>query len=257
MRHPGQGSTGGTYEPLLSNALLARLTAGLVVLALAVAAISLGGRWYGQQLTLAGHTASTEIFDIAIGNDRLRTPANIIRFPEQRRSGAAERLNLYLTWPDMQGYSLERRERFDQLSFADSLLFLEITEATMSRDMSGRLEPIYQRLFDKEPVDAGHGLMLHHLRSESGYGDEVILTGKRPGRPDYVVRCILAPAKETGGSGRETSGSGDCQRDIHMGSGLNVLYRFSSSRLGEWDHIDAAITAFVGSRLAEEEVPKI
>jgi hypothetical protein len=42
---------------------------------------------------------------------------------------------------------------------------------------------------------------------------------------------------------------GDCQRDIKVGKDLSVLYRFSSTLLGDWDHIDAAIQTFVESRL--------
>jgi hypothetical protein len=85
---------------------------------------------------------------------------------------------------------------------------------------------------------------MHRLRTDSGYGNEVIFTAPRPGRPDYVVRCLL-PAEG------QAPTSGDCQRDIHLGSDLTVLYRFSSAILNDWDHIDAAITAFVETRLVD------
>jgi hypothetical protein len=243
MRQDQAGTTGEEL-PLLSNALLYKLTAAIAALAITTSGISYAGRWYGERLALAGHTDSTEPFEVEVGTDRIVVPANMIRFREQRISGAAERLNLYVTWPKMQGYSQETRENFDRLDKANALIFIEFSEATMSRDMSGRLEPIYSRLFDGEPQAADAGLMRHGLRADSGYAGEVIFTADRSGRPDYVVRCVLPQA------GSDRPSSGDCQRDIHLGSGLSVLYRFSSTLLPEWDHIDAAIETFVQSRLS-------
>lgn len=245
----GHASHVSEHEPLLSNALMAKVTGGITVLALLACAISYAGHWYGRTLALAGHTDSSTNVAVSIGNDTVTVPANMIRFREQRKDGAAERLNLYLAWPEMQGYSEALSARFDQLNLANNLIFLEITQATMSRDMSGRLEPIYARLFEGEAEDAGHGLTLHRLRADSGYGGEAVLTAKRAGAPDYVVRCVLPLAGPS-------SGSGDCQRDIHLGEGLSVLYRFSSTLLPAWDHIDAAIATFVGTHLAEERIPK-
>jgi len=112
----------------------------------------------------------------------------------------------------------------------------------MSRDMSGRLEPIYSHLMDGASETFAHGLTLHRLRADAGYNGEVLLTAPREGSADYVVRCVLP-------SSAETATSGDCQRDIKVGKDLSVLYRFSSRHLADWDHIDAAIRTFVESRL--------
>ena len=114
----------------------------------------------------------------------------------------------------------------------------------MSRDMSGRLEPLYSGLFEGEPQQAAFGLTLHRLRADSGYGSETILTAKRPGKVDYVVRCLLP---EPG----ESATNGDCQRDIRIGRDLTVLYRFSSALLKDWQHIDAAVRSFVEKRLTK------
>jgi hypothetical protein len=112
----------------------------------------------------------------------------------------------------------------------------------MSRDMSGRMEPIYSHLVEGEPVPFANGMTLHRLRPDAGYADEVLLTAQRSDAPDYVVRCVLP-------STPEMASSGDCQRDIKVGRDLSVLYRFSSRHLPDWDHIDAAIRHFVEARL--------
>jgi len=230
--------------PLISNRFLYRLTAIIAVLAALTAAVSIGGHWFGRHIALAGHTDSTEEFLIRIGQDKLDLLANMIRFRDQRRSGPAERVDLYLTWPELKGYSAELRPRFDDIARSSGLIFLQLSQSTMSRDMSGRLAPIYSKLFEGGPQPANFGLTLYHLRSDSGYGNEIVLTAPVPDEPDYVVRCLLP-----GPGGKPTSG--DCQRDIHIGQDLTVLYRFSSGLLKDWQHIDAAVRLFVETRLAE------
>lgn len=228
--------------PLISQRFLRRLTIATAALLLTTLAITMGGRWLGERMALGGNTESDEILPITIGEDTLQIPANTIRFEEQRKAGKTERVDLYVTWPGMQGYSPARRASFDNIDRPDLLVFLQISQSTMSKDMSGRLQPIYAQLFDGAPLPFHDGLTLHRLRAASGYGQEVLLTAERPGKPDYAVRCLLPAA------GEKPTG-GDCQRDIRVGNDLTVLYRFSSTLLKDWDHIDAAIDAFVSARL--------
>jgi hypothetical protein len=234
--------------PLISNGFVYRLTAGVALLAALTVAISIGGRWLGQRMALGGHTDDSSAYTVTVGEDTLRLAANTIRFPSERTSGTAERVDLYLTWPQMQGYSEADRLRFNDISQSSSLIFLQLTQSTMSRDMSGRLEPIYSQLMTGAPFAGPHGLTAHRLRADAGYTNEVLLTAPRTGKPDYVVRCVLP-------STAEKATSGDCQRDVHIGRDLSVLYRFSSAQLGDWDHIDAAIQTFVETRLAEQPDP--
>ena len=229
--------------PLISNRFIYRLTAAIALLALLTAGISLGGRWFGEKISLAGHTDSEELVSLQIGQDKLELPANIIRFRDQRRSGTSERADLHLTWPEMSGFRPELRARFDDAGQSSTLIFLQLSQSMMSRDMSGRVDPIYSKLFDGPPEQAEFGLTLHRLDPEAGYGPEVLLTASRPGEDDYAVRCLLPAAGER-------STGGDCQRDIHVGQDLSVLYRFSSELLEDWQHIDAAVRSFVEARLS-------
>lgn len=227
------------HAPLISNRFLARLTVGIAVLAGLTLAISIGGRTIGERIALAGHTESMELFDIVIGQDHLRLPANVIRFEEQRRTGRAERADLYLTWPEMEGYANERRARFNDIGRAESLIFLHLSQSTMSRDMSGRLAPIYAQLFEGRPEPGPAGLSMHRLKENSGYGEEVFFTARLPDGSDYAVRCMM-PASES------QSSSADCQRDIHIGRDLSVLYRFSSRLLPQWQAMEAGVRAYLG-----------
>lgn len=238
--------TAGNEEqaPLISNRFLTRLTIGVAMLACLTVAISVGGRMLGERIALAGHTESADPIDIVIGQDQIRLPANTIRFEEQRHTGRAEHVDLYLTWPEMDGYSDAERFRFNDANRPEGLIFLNLSQSTMSRDMSGRLEPIYSHLFDDRPEPGPDGLTLQPLKENSGYGDEVFFTGILPDGSDYAVRCMM-PESESQSTGA------DCQRDIHIGRDLSVLYRFSSRLLPQWRAMEARVRAYVGRSFVE------
>src|SRR5690606_10925334 len=98
-----------------------------------------------------------------------------------------------------------------------------------------------------EPGPAG--LSLHRMKAESGFSGEVMFTAPRLGEREYAVRCILP------GPGMPAT-SGDCQRDIHFGRDLTLLYRFSSALLPDWDRIDMAMRRYFEQRVvAASEIP--
>lgn len=231
-------------EPLFSNSFLLRALVYLGVMATLTLTLVFGGHWLGKRINLAGHTDSRDIMTIDIGRDRLKLPANVIRFDTQRHSGTAERVDLYLSWPTMDGYSREESARFNNLSQSRSLIFLQITQSVMSRDMSGRVQPIYSHYFDGAPEAFGNGLTLHRFKPEAGYQDDVLLTASREGNTEYAVRCIL-PGPDTGAT------AGDCQRDIVLGNDLSVLYRFSSNLLPQWRELDRAVADYIGDRVSQ------
>jgi hypothetical protein len=229
------------HAPLISTRLLL-VAAGLVLLlALASLAISYAGRIYGERLSLGGHSESREIVTITIGRDRLALPANAIRFEQQRIGGPAEQVDLYLLWPEMTGYEQGLRRRFDDLSQEQSLIFLQISQSTMSRDMSGRVDPIYAHLLSSTSERGPGGLSMRRFEPGTGYDGEALLTASHADGDDYAVRCLL-PAD----AAQVTDG--DCQRDIHVGEDLTVLYRFSSRMLGDWAAIDQAVRSYVSTR---------
>lgn len=229
--------------PLISNGFLTRMTLAIALLAALSAAINLGGRELGTRFARAGHSDSNAVFTVTVGQDALRLSANTIRFEEQRKDGPTDSVDLYFLWPEMSGYHPQYRNRFDDAGQSSTLIFAQLSQSTMSRDMSGRIAPIYEHLYDGPPEPAAAGLSLHRLKPESGFAGEVMLTAPRLGMRDYAVRCIL-PAPGTPAT------SGDCQRDIHLGRDLTLLYRFSSELLPDWDRIDMALRNYFEQRLA-------
>ncbi|MFK3779278.1 hypothetical protein [Agrobacterium sp. NPDC089420] len=235
-------------SPLFSSSLIRRAAVAAGSLLVVLAALNAGIKWYGERILQSGHTTAKDEVNIVIGNDRLKLAKNTLRMPSDRQGGERERVDLYLTWPDLQGYEDANRAIFDDPARATGLIFIQLSQSTMSEDMSGRFGPIYSRLTEGEPVHLKHDLLLHRLRADSGYGREVILTGPRAGDSDYAVRCLLPQKPE------ETTGS-DCQRDIHVGQDLNLFYRFSANLLPQWRKLDADVKAYVTQRLVKDENP--
>ncbi|MBB1247838.1 hypothetical protein [Rhizobium sp. G21] len=228
--------------PLLSTSFLWKVVGALAALSVASLVLSYGAARYGAWLAQDGRTDSEERLAVTIGQDTLALPANMFRFPEQRKSGDADQVDIVVAWPEMAGYSAAIADRFNQADDGGNLLFLQYSQSVMSRDMSGRLEPIYRRLFSGEPQPGPGGLSLHRLDPNAGYGAEVILTGDETSPMPFVTRCILPQ-----NAGDATSS--DCQRDIHVGRDLTLLYRFSSRLLPEWRNLDRAVRDFSDRRL--------
>jgi hypothetical protein len=231
-----------TDESLISNRFLFRLTATIGVLAALTALISVAGKNYGDELSLGGHTASTEIKHVIVGQDVIALPANVIRFESQRRSGPAEAVSVYLSWPGMEGYTHANALAFSNPDDAEALVFADFSQSVMSRDMSGRLEPIYEKLFIGAPRAGPSGLTIHDLSEKSGFGDEKLLTGKTKAGAIYAVRCMMPRT-------RALATAADCQRDIHVGRDLTLLYRFSSNLLPQWERIDSAMLKFAAGHI--------
>ena len=202
-------------------------------LALLSVLISVGGKVLGRSIVMAGHTDDTTVREVVIGNNVIRAPANAIRFETSRRDGVAERLELYLHWPDMQGYSAGTRADFNHADGSRRILFLTLSERMMSRDMSGRFEPIYRSMVRAPGSPGPAGLTLYNFDPKSGYVDEVLAVAERRDADPFVARCL---------NGENAAASlAPCERDVHLGDGLSLTYRFPLELLADWRKVDAAV----------------
>ncbi|MCM2293722.1 hypothetical protein NAC44_15440 [Allorhizobium sp. BGMRC 0089] len=198
----------------------------------------------GKLLLRNGHSDSTVKRSITIGLDHLTLEDNSIRFQRQRHDGVMGRIDLELLWPEMRGFSNADRLRFDDINQADGLIFLQLSQSTMSRDMSGRVEPIYSQLFSGPPEAGPYGLTLHHFRKGSGYDGEVLYTARTPEGKYFAIRCLII-------DDIAANGGDACQRDVHVGKDLSLLYRYSRARLKDWQAIETSLGAYVDRHLVD------
>ena len=231
----GQQSSDGPDFKVVNSALLLKAFYAFAALVILSLAISIGGRWFGRAISMAGYTDDTSMREIVIGNDVISAPANTIRFEKSRRDGVASRLDLYLRWPEMDGYSEAARPAFNNTDGQKRIIFLGFEPRMMSRDMSGRLQPIYSALTVQPGVPGPEGMTLYGFRENTGYLNEVLAVAARAGEQPFVARCL---------SGAEAEKSlAPCERDVFVGQDLSLTYRFPRELLGEWRALDAAVMA--------------
>lgn len=216
-----------------TNGLLrasALFCAGAIALSVVIGG---AGKWLGHTIALGGHSDDQTIHEIVIGNDVAAVPANAIRFEKDRHSGTAERLDIYLSWPDLEGYSEDKSRLFNHLGKNGNLIFLTFEPRMMSRDMSGRFEPIYRQLIEQPGLPGPGDTTLYKFTAKSGYMDEELAIAGRPGQPPFVARCL------TGDEARQSLA--ECQRDVLLTDGLSLSYRFPKSFLAHWQGMESSI----------------
>jgi hypothetical protein len=216
--------------------------AGLALVALL---LSLTERLVGARIALGGHSSRTDVREIVIGDDVLSVPENMIRLPEQRRSGNAGRLELYLSWPGLSGFNAAESAAFNGTPAKASLLFLSFEERAMSRDMSGRFEPIYKYLIEGAGAAGPSGLTRYVLPAKSGYLNEVLYVGEDEAGKKFVTRCSEEEKENLIAA---------CERDVQVGRNLSATLRFPVKLLGEWRALNAAFDPLMARLVRTPEV---
>lgn len=241
----GTATTDSSGLTVIRPSFVVKLFYLAAILVLVSLALSVAGRWAGQHLALGGHSTSTVQHEIVIGNNVLSVPANMIRFPGARQDGLASSLQLYVHWPDMEGYSDATRDDFNHVEGSRNILFLTFERQVMSRDMSGRFDPVYRSLIEK-PGRRGPGdLTVHDFQPGLGYAEEILLVAGTGDPSPFVARCL---------SGEAASVSlAPCERDIAFGDGLSMTYRFPAELVPDWATLDAAMARFARSLLQTSE----
>ncbi len=225
----------GPQLTIVDSKLMKRVFYVFAALAVLSMTISLGGKWLGRSIAMAGYTDDTTVHVVVIGNNVIAVPANVIRFDQARRDGIASRLDLYLRYPEMDGYSEAARDDFNHTGPSRSIIFLSFERQVMSRDMSGRFAPIYSALIVEPGTPGPGGTTLYGFSEKSGYFNEVLAVGNRRGKDPFVARCLGGPSA--------AQSLAPCERDILVGDNLSLTYRFPMEFLSDWHALDATIAA--------------
>ena len=228
-------------RPLLDSRFVWRVFYAFAALAILSAAISVAGRYAGRSIAMAGHTDDTAVAEVVIGNNVIAAPKNMIRFETARRNGVAARLDLYMRWPRLDGYSDAARDDFNHAGAEPSIIFASLSQRMMSRGMSGRFEPIYSNLTQPTGTILPGGLSVRSFIEKSGYMNEILVVAERPGDDPYVARCLDETAA--------AHSLAPCERDVQVGEDLSLIYRFPREMLADWKSLDAAVVAKINSML--------
>ncbi|MGP2492805.1 hypothetical protein ACTDI4_14405 [Mesorhizobium sp. PUT5] len=220
---------------VVDSKLMRKVFFAFTAMALLSAGISLAGKWFGHSIAMGGHTEDTSPREIVIGNNVIHVPANMIRFERARHDGVASRLDLYLRYPEMDGYSEATRTDFNRTGSGRNIIFLSFEDQIMSRDMSGRFAPIYSALIVQPGPPGPGGTTIHDFSEKSGYLNETLVVADRPGATPFVARCLAGASAE--------QSLAPCERDLLVGERLSLTYRFPKQLLADWHALDAAVAA--------------
>ena len=225
------------HKPLISPKFAWRVALVVGILLVVTLIIHLTGRYFSNSIVKAGHTDDERKYSIVLGQNTLDISANAIRFDTQRRNGVADGVKLYLSWPEMKGYTDATKDKFNDVGTNSSLIFIDIGFSNNQVDMSSRFEPIYRNFLVGAPNPGPNGLVFYKMSAQSSYSGEILyierITKERP----YVIKCLQ-------NNSGETANSAGCQRDINFGQGLRLTYRISEARIAQWREIEQQVLLF-------------
>lgn len=238
------GQTSDTHKSAieaLDSAFMMRVFYCFLAFALLSVAINVAGKQIGKSIAMGGHTDDPTIQEIVIGNHVLRVPSNEIRFEQARRSGVAISLETYLRWPQMTGYAADAHDDFNHVADSRNIVFVSFREQSMSRDMSGRFAPIYEALIEKPGTEGPAGLTHFRFHEKAGYLNEALVVAAQGGPAPFVARCLVGKAAAIS--------LAPCERDVAVGGGLSMMYRFPERLLADWRKLDAAMLDYARKRI--------
>jgi hypothetical protein len=217
-----------------------------VVVILVVGILSLGFLAYYFAPTVSeilGHapkpSQESQPVDVTIAGVRYLIPANYTRFAYGRRGGMQDKIELYALLPDLKPYEPDNANSFQDYSADSRVAYFDIEIRRDRMTEEERFRKLYLRLVtDNQGSRGPYGLRRYSFDPTTGYRDEELLVKEHDDGTVVVFRCY-----------RElpTVASPTCRRDLELGDGLALHYRFMRSQLGQWEEIDQGVRALVQS----------
>lgn len=190
---------------------------------------------------------STRPVALTIAGETLAVTANHIRFADQRRGGALDRVDLALIWPGLDGQTAETRAAFaapgaESVPGAPGAAVLQIAvePRSVALDSAARLASVYVRFFAPDAPDAVtappvDGLSARRFVAGSPYADETLYFEPGAVHP-FVARCFPRAV----GDVRRL-----CLTEMAFGRGLVAAIRFPPALLSEWRTLQVDVADFL------------
>jgi hypothetical protein len=178
-----------------------------------------------------------------IGETALTVSSDLIRFAAARQDGPIDRLDLLFAWPALTPADEMAAATLRASGAVDPLIFVTVSADSGAPDSTERLDSVYSRVFSDEAWAGPAGLVGVALSAEAGYAGEELFFEPEGDRP-FVVRCLAS---------NDAAIAETCMREVDIGSGLTVLYRFDKSLLSEWRTLEAAIRARIEGLVTTEQ----
>ena len=215
-------------------ALTKKIIIGILGVLIFLVVVFAALRSYTNPETLGGFSSDTAPISIAIGDTRMSVPQNIIRFRDQRESSALSKLDSFIQWPSVKGFTKEDAATFQNINRASELIFITLEVGEPFNSSQQKLRELYRRFFSKSPWRGPAGLIGNELDSSSGYLSEDVLYAKHDDDL-FLTRCLQEDKSDTDNL------LPTCIYEFTLGDGVNVYVRFHRSHLSEWKILDERV----------------
>ena len=170
---------------------------------------------------------------IEIGAARLLVPTMLIRGADRRVDGPTARLDLALTFPEME--PLSAATVVDEHSSKPAAIFVALETADTGLDPSQRPKDLYARFLAPE-VESGPGTLLRRIfKPASPYGGEYLEIAPPDGEV-FAARCLLGASVETAAA--------RCIWQFRYRD-IDVQVRFSPDALPNWERLNDSVRQLV------------
>lgn len=180
-------------------------------------------------------SASALPVDIAIGGVDLVVPTNFTRYPRARTPGVKDSVSLYALLPDLEAFSTEKQEIFDNNESDSPVIYFTINSYDAALEESERLDRIYLELVvDPKGRQGPYGLTVYEFIENSGYKDEDLFVDYDQDGETVVIRCYRQ---------QDHIPSPHCRRDLRLTETLGLSYIYKRPWLAQWKEIDRNVKA--------------
>ncbi len=182
-------------------------------------------------------TSSTDVAALEVGGHKFWIPANYLQFDSARQGGRKREVALFAMLPDLTGWSNWNASAFSEDGPNSRIVHMTIREQ-VNLSEADRLKRIYMAYVASPKGAPGpFGLTKYTFRADSGYRAEDLLVGDTPKGP-MVLRCVRF--------GPDVP-SPNCLRDMPLGKGVGISYRFKRSKLNHWREIGESVDALLAT----------
>lgn len=181
-------------------------------------------------------TSSTDLAALEVGGRKFWIPSNYLPFESARRGGHKREVALFAVLPDLSGWSNWSSSSFSDNSPNSRVVYLTIRDKQVNLSEAERLKRIYMdSVTDPKGTPGPFGLTQYSFRGDSGYHIDDLFVGQSAKGPVVLLCNRVGPDVP----------SPNCSRDMPLGRGVGLSYRFKRSKLSHWQEIADAVDGLV------------
>jgi hypothetical protein len=177
-------------------------------------------------------TDDTHRVALDVGSMSFRIPSNYLLFASGRKGGPRQSVELIAFLPDLRGYSSSESQALASNTSDSEAIHFKMAEDENNLSEKDRLQRVYlAQVVAPAGAPGPFGLRQYAFRPETGYRDDDLFVGQTDVGP-MALRCTRAS---------EIAPSPNCLREMLLGPGVSLSYRFKRAHLEHWHDIDASV----------------